>query len=97
MNLELPFFLAPSRQRGDITSPGRMDAVRSKELPTVRTTREIIQNALRAKKVIPSFNVAYLDMVPPMVDALRDTGSFGLIAVGIIVLAAYGLISVFSA
>lgn len=47
----------------------------------MRTTREIIQNALKAKKVVPSFNVAYLDMVAPMVDALRDAGSFGLIAV----------------
>ena len=38
-------------------------------------------NARRAGTVIPSFNIPYLPMMEPVVLALKDTGSFGFIAV----------------
>jgi len=41
----------------------------------------IIQRAWRAGTVIPGFNIPYLPMMAPVVHALRDTGSFGLIMV----------------
>ncbi len=45
------------------------------------TSAELMRNAWRAKTVIPAFNVPYLPMMEPLVRALRDTGSFGFVAV----------------
>jgi ketose-bisphosphate aldolase len=45
------------------------------------TTAEIVQRALRHQTVVPGFNIPYLPMVEPVVRALRDTHSFGLIMV----------------
>jgi len=47
----------------------------------MRTTSEIVQNALAARTVVPAFNIPYLPMMPPVVRALCDTGAFGLIQV----------------
>jgi len=44
-------------------------------------TRELVLNAWKAGVVIPAFNIPYLPMMEPVVRALRDTRSFGLIAV----------------
>jgi ketose-bisphosphate aldolase len=40
-----------------------------------------MRNGWRAGLVIPAFNIPYLPMMEPIVRALRDTGSFGLITV----------------
>ncbi len=45
------------------------------------STAEIVQRALRHKTVVPGFNIPYLPMVAPVVRALRDANSFGLIMV----------------
>ena len=45
------------------------------------TTNEIITRAWREGSVIPAFNIPYLPMMEPVVRALRDTESFGLVAV----------------
>jgi ketose-bisphosphate aldolase len=45
------------------------------------STAEIVQRALQGKTVVPGFNIPYLPMVEPVVRALRDTNSFGLIMV----------------
>ncbi|HUX21142.1 MAG TPA: class II fructose-bisphosphate aldolase, partial [Spirochaetia bacterium] len=42
---------------------------------------DIMKSALAAKTVVPAFNVPYLPMMEPIVAALRETKSFGLIAV----------------
>ena len=42
-------------------------------------TGELIQRARRAGRVVPAFNIPYLPMVEPVVRALRDCNSFGLI------------------
>jgi fructose-bisphosphate aldolase class II len=47
----------------------------------VPTTAVLIQRAWRAGVVVPAFNIPYLPMLEPTVRALRDTGTFGLIAV----------------
>jgi ketose-bisphosphate aldolase len=47
----------------------------------VRTTNQIIHNALGARTVVPAFNIPYLPMMASVVAALRDTDTFGLIAV----------------
>jgi fructose-bisphosphate aldolase class II len=46
-----------------------------------RTTAEIIENARRAGTVVPAFNIPYLPMMEPVVEAIRDARSFALIAV----------------
>jgi ketose-bisphosphate aldolase len=46
-----------------------------------RTTRQIVETAFKNKTVVPAFNIPYLPMMEPVVRALRDTNSFGLIAV----------------
>ena len=46
-----------------------------------RSNAEFLRNAWRAHTVIPAFNIPYLPMMEPIVRALRDTESFGLIAV----------------
>ncbi len=43
------------------------------------STRELMRRADRASVVIPAFNIPYLPMVEPVVKAIQDTGSFGLI------------------
>jgi ketose-bisphosphate aldolase len=48
-----------------------------KRLPT----SACIWNARRAGTVIPAFNIPFLSMMEAVVEALRDTDSFGLIAV----------------
>jgi fructose-bisphosphate aldolase class II len=44
-------------------------------------TRDLMLQAWRSRLTIPAFNIPYLPMMEPVVSALRDTGSFGLIAV----------------
>ena len=44
-------------------------------------TQELLQTASQAGIVVPSFNIPYLPMMAPVVDALRDARAFGLIAV----------------
>jgi fructose-bisphosphate aldolase, class II len=46
-----------------------------------QNTREIMLSAYRAKTVIPAFNIPYLPMIEPIINALKDTGTFGLIQV----------------
>ena len=45
------------------------------------TTREIVAKAWRSGLVVPGFNIPYLPMMEPVVRALRDCNSFGLIMV----------------
>lgn len=42
---------------------------------------QLMQTAWKAKVVIPSFNIPYLPMMEPVIQALRDNESFGFIAV----------------
>jgi ketose-bisphosphate aldolase len=42
---------------------------------------ELMQRACQARTAIPGFNIPYLDMMAPVVRALRDTRCFGLIMV----------------
>ncbi|MHC4788418.1 MAG: class II fructose-bisphosphate aldolase [Planctomycetota bacterium] len=44
-------------------------------------TRELVRNAFEAGTVIPAFNIPYLPMMEPVVRALQDTRTFGLIQV----------------
>lgn len=45
------------------------------------STSEIIQRAYQKKTAVPGFNIPYLPMIEPVVRALRDSNSFGLIMV----------------
>lgn len=45
------------------------------------TTREIVHKAWQLGIVVPGYNIPHLPMMEPVVRALRDTGSFGLIQV----------------
>jgi len=45
------------------------------------TSREIMLNAAKAGKVVPAFNIPYLPVMAPVVEALRDTQAFGLVQV----------------
>lgn len=45
------------------------------------TTGELVRNAWKKGVVIPGFNIPYLPMMAPVVRALRDANSFGLIMV----------------
>ena len=45
------------------------------------TTREIIQNAWKEGIVVPAFNIPYLPVMKPVVEALKKTESFALIQV----------------
>ncbi len=47
----------------------------------MKNTKQIIETAWENKFVIPAFNIPYLPMVKPVVEAIRDEGSFGLIQV----------------
>jgi len=42
---------------------------------------QLLQKALAARTVVPAFNIPYLPMMAPLVQALCDTQSFGLIQV----------------
>jgi fructose-bisphosphate aldolase class II len=44
-------------------------------------SNEIVRLAYRLKTVIPGFNIPYLPMMEPVVRALSDTGTFGMIMV----------------
>lgn len=44
-------------------------------------TREIIKSAWKQGIIVPGFNIPYLSMMEPVVRALVDTGTFGLIMV----------------
>lgn len=44
-------------------------------------TAEIVRGAWQKGVVVPGFNIPYLPMMEPVVMALRDTGTFGLIMV----------------
>lgn len=44
-------------------------------------TAEIVRKARRVGTVVPAFNIPYLPMMTPVVRALRDANSFGLIMV----------------
>lgn len=48
---------------------------------TALSTAELVRRSLKAGTVIPGFNIPYLPMMEPVVRALRDTNSFGLIMV----------------
>lgn len=45
------------------------------------SSAELIQRAWKTGRVVPSFNIPYLPMMEPVVRALRDADSFGLVAV----------------
>ncbi|TAN36078.1 MAG: class II fructose-bisphosphate aldolase [Verrucomicrobia bacterium] len=45
------------------------------------STRELVERARRAGIVIPAFNIPYLPMIEPVVRALQDERSFGLVMV----------------
>jgi len=47
----------------------------------LETTDGIIKSARQLGTVVPAFNIPYLPMLEPTVQALRDTGCFGLIMV----------------
>ena len=47
----------------------------------METTDRLIQSARQRGTVVPAFNIPYLPMLAPTVQALRDTGCFGLIMV----------------
>ena len=45
------------------------------------STQQIVQRACQAGTVIPAFNIPYLPMVEPVVKAIKDCNSFGMIVV----------------
>ena len=47
----------------------------------MNATGVIMERALAAGIVVPAFNIPYLPMMEPVIQALREVGSFGLIAV----------------
>ena len=47
----------------------------------METTDRLVQSAWQRGTVVPAFNIPYLPMMAPTVQALRDTGCFGLIMV----------------
>lgn len=47
----------------------------------MRTLKEIMENARRAKRVIPAFNIPYLPMVEPVVRAVVAQNAFALLEV----------------
>lgn len=46
-----------------------------------KSTTEIVRSAFKQGMVVPGFNIPYLPMMKPVIDALRDTGAFGLVMV----------------
>ena len=47
----------------------------------MKTTAEIVENARRAGLALPAFNIPYLPMMAPVIDAVADLDSFALITV----------------
>ena len=47
----------------------------------METTDRLIKSAWQHGTVVPAFNIPYLPMLAPTVQALRDTNTFGLIMV----------------
>ncbi|MCK4747854.1 MAG: class II fructose-bisphosphate aldolase [Bacteroidales bacterium] len=47
----------------------------------MKSTSELVQNAWNTGTVIPGFNIPYIPMMEPVVRALKDTNSIGLIMV----------------
>lgn len=45
------------------------------------STQQLIQRACQSGVVIPAFNIPYLPMVEPVVNALKDCNSFGMLVV----------------
>jgi fructose-bisphosphate aldolase, class II len=45
------------------------------------STEKLVERACKAGTVIPAFNIPYLPMVEPVVKALKDTNSFGMLVV----------------
>ncbi|MCF7818354.1 MAG: class II fructose-bisphosphate aldolase [Kiritimatiellales bacterium] len=45
------------------------------------STKQLVQRACQAGTVIPAFNIPYLPMVEPVVKALKDCNSFGMLVV----------------
>lgn len=45
------------------------------------TTNDLVRRAWKAGRVVAGYNICYLPMMEPVVRALRDTGSFGLVMV----------------
>jgi len=50
-------------------------------MKTIPGTGEIVRRAWQSGAAVPAFNIPYLPMMEPVVQALRDADSFGLIAV----------------
>ena len=46
-----------------------------------KDTKQIVQRAYKLGKTVPAFNVPYLPMIAPIIQALKDTNTFGLIQV----------------
>lgn len=46
-----------------------------------QTSLQLMNRALAARTVIPAFNIPYLPMIEPVIQALRDCNCFGFIAV----------------
>jgi fructose/tagatose bisphosphate aldolase len=47
----------------------------------MKSTAELMNNAMKAGLTVPAFNIPYLPMVEPVIRAVVDQDSFGLIAV----------------
>lgn len=45
------------------------------------STQQLVERACKTGAVIPAFNIPYLPMVEPVVKALKDTNSFGMLVV----------------
>lgn len=50
-------------------------------MPDSPSSKDILRNAWERHLVVPAFNIPYLPMMEPVVAALRDTDTFGFIAV----------------
>jgi len=46
-----------------------------------KNTKEIVLSAYSSRTVVPAFNTPFLPMIAPIIQALKDTGTFGLIQV----------------
>lgn len=47
----------------------------------MKTTKQIVEIAWKNGFVIPAFNIPYLPMVKPVIEAVRDENSFALVQV----------------
>lgn len=50
-------------------------------MKTGKTTTNLLQNALAAGRAIPAFNIPYLPMMEPVVDAIKDADTVAMVAV----------------